>query len=145
MKSVPNIVLAIITGLVVILAIVAAIFASRDTAPDWPDDSPEAVVQSYAQAVVDQDFDRAITLLDPELECTPEHFAQSYYPQDTAISLLQAHIGVDKATVTVELGSYGEPFFDPFIGQEHFELIPDDSGWLITGTPWPVYGCAGIL
>ena len=145
MRSLPNIVLAIITGLVVILAIAAGIFAARDTAPKWPAGSPDAVVQTYAQAVIDQDYARALAQLDPALGCTPEDFAQAYYPQDTAISLLQTHIGPDNATVTVELGSYGEPFFDPFIGQEHFELVPADSGWLISGTPWPVYGCTGAL
>ena len=146
MKTAPNLVLAIITGFVVIVAIVAAIFASRDMAPDWPDDSPEAAVQTYVQAVIDQDYAQAIAHLDPSLECTPEDFVQSYYPQDTAMSLLKAHIGPDEATVSVEFGSYSETFTDPFIGQEQFELIPDDTdGWLITGTPWPIYSCAGTL
>src|SRR5690625_6605130 len=99
MRSLPNIVLAIITGLVVILAIAAGIFAARDTAPKWPAGSPEAVVQTYAQAVIDQDYARALAQLDPALGCTPEDFAQAYYPQDTAISLLQTHIGPDNATV----------------------------------------------
>lgn len=146
MKTAPNLVLAIITGFVVIVAIVAAIFASRDMAPDWPDDSPEAVVQAYVQAVIDQDYAQAITHLHPSLECTPEDLEQSYYPQDTAMSLLKAHIGPEDATVSVEFGSYSEAFTDPFIGQEQFELIPDDTGgWLITGTPWPIYSCAGTL
>lgn len=144
MKSAPNLVLAIITGFVVIVAIVAAVFASRDMTPDWPDDSPEAVVQTYVQAVIDQEYEQAITHLDPSMGCTSEDFAQAYYPQDTAMSLLQAHIGPDEATVTVEFGSYSEAFSDPFIGREQFELIPRETGgWLITGTPWPIYSCVG--
>lgn len=144
MKSAPNLVLAIITGVVVIVAILSAIFASRDTGPDWPDDSPESVVQTYVQAVIDQNYAQAITHLDPDLACTPEDFAQAYYPQDTAMSLLQAHIGPDNATVAVEFGSYSEAFSDPFIGREQFELIPHETdGWLITGSPWPLYSCAG--
>lgn len=144
MKSAPNLVLAIITGFVVVLAILAAIFASRDTTPEWPADSPEAVVQDYVQAVLDQDYDTAITMVDPNLNCTTEDYTQSYYPQDTAIALVQAHISQHEATVTVEFGSYNEPFFEPFIGQEQFELTPTDAGqWHITGNPWPVYQCAG--
>lgn len=145
MKSVPNLVLASITALIVVLAVAAGIFASRDTVPSWPADSPEAVVQAYAEAVSEADYAAAIELLDPLMECKPENFARSYYPQDTTIALLQSHIGPDRATVTVEIGTYGEAFFEPFMGQEQFELIADDGGWLITGAPWPVYGCGGIL
>ena len=146
MRSAPNLVLAIITGFVVIVAVVAAIFAARDTAPNWPADSPEAVVQDYVQAIIDQNYADAITHLDPALECTTDHFVQAYYPQDTSIALVQAHITQNQATVTVELGSYSEPFFDPFIGQERFELVTTaDDTWQITGAPWPVYDCVGTL
>lgn len=146
MKSAPNLVLAIITGSVVIVAVAAAFFAARDTAPAWPADSPEAVVQAYVHAVTEQDYPRAITYLDPSLNCTPEDFVQAYYPQDIAMSLVQAQIGPDDATVIVEFGNYTDPFFDPFIDQEHFDLIPDETGgWLITGPPWPIYSCAGTL
>lgn len=145
MKSTPNIVLAIITGVIVILAIIAAIFAMRDREPNWPDDSPEAAVQAYVQAVVAEDLDAAIEKLDPELECTPEDLRNLYYPQDTAIALLQAHVQPDSATVAVEIGNYGDPFLDPFVNEERFELIPDaNEGWLITGNPWPVYDCGAM-
>lgn len=145
MKQAPNVVLAIITGLIVIVAIVAAIFANRDETTRWPPDSPEATVQSYVQAVVDQNYPAAIRHLDPALACNVSHFEQSFYPQDTAISLFQANVSEDTATVTVEIGSYGEPFFDTFVHQEQFELMRTDNGWIITGSPWPVYICAGML
>ncbi len=143
MRTAPNLVLATIAGFVVIVAIGAAIFASRNTAPNWPADTPEAVVQEYVLAVIDQDYATAVAQLDPSLECSPEHFIQAYYPQDTAIGLVQAHISQHEATVTVEFGNYGEPFLDPFIGQERFELVLTDQQWRIAGAPWPVYECAG--
>lgn len=145
MKQLPNIVLATITGIIVIVAIIAAVFASRDHITQWPPDSPEATVQTYVQAVVDQDYAAALRRMDPTLACSVEHFDQSYYPQDTAISLFQAETQADRATVTVEIGSYGDPLFDTFVHQEQFELIQGETGWLITGSPWPVYICAGEL
>lgn len=145
MKQVPNIVLAVITGLIVIVAVIAAIYASRDEVTQWPPDSPEATVQNYVQAVVDQNYPAALRHLDPALACNVSHFEQSYYPQDTAISLFQAHITEDRATVDVEIGSYGEPFFDTFVHQEQFELMQTETGWVITGSPWPVYICSGLL
>ncbi len=145
MKQVSNIVLVVITGLIVIVAIIAAVFASRDEATRWPPDSPEATVQNYVQAVVDQNYPTALRHLDPALACTVSHFEQSYYPQDTAISFFQAHITQDRATVDVEIGSYGEPFFDTFVHQEQFELMQTETGWVITGSPWPVYICSGLL
>lgn len=145
MKQVPNIVLAVITGLIVILAVVAALIAGRDQTSQWPPDSPEAAVQNYVQAVVDQNYPVALRHLDPALACNVTHFEQSYYPQDNAISLFQASITADEATVLVEIGSYGEPFFDAFVHQEQFDLINTPDGWLVTGSPWPVYICGGYL
>lgn len=145
MKQASNIVLAIITGLIVVLAVVAAVLANRDNAAQWPPDSPEAAVQNYVRAVVDQDYPTALRYVDPGLACNVAHFEMSYYPQDTAISLFQAHITGDEATVHVEIGSYGEPFFDTFVHQEQFDLIDTPEGWQITGSPWPVYVCDGYL
>ena len=88
----------------------------------------------------------AVAQLDPDLACTTEDFIQAYYPQDTSIALVQAHVSQHEATVTVEFGNYNEPFFDPFIGQERFELSATEAGqWHITEAPWPVYDCAGTL
>ena len=145
MGQVSNVVLAVIKGLIVMLAIAAAIFASRDQTTTWPPDSPEATVQHYVQAVIDQNYPAALRHLDPDLACNVVHFEQSYYPQDTAISLFAANITDDHATVDVEIGSYGEPFFDTFVHQEQFELIRTETDWIITGSPWPVYICAGML
>lgn len=145
MKQVSNVVLAIITGLIVIVAIFAAIFANRDETARWAPDSPEATVQAYVQAVVDQDYPAALRHLDPALACNVSYFEQSYYPQDTAISFFQANVDGDRATVAVEIGSYDEPFFDTFVHQEQFDLLQTDTGWMITGSPWPVYICAGML
>src|SRR5690625_2584129 len=145
MKQLANIVLATITGLNVIAAIIAARVASRDHSTQWPPDAAETTVHTYVQAVVDQDYAAARRTMVPALACSVEHFDQSNYPQATAISLFQAATQADRATVTVEIGSYGDLLFDTFVHQEQFELIQGETGWLITGSPWPVYICAGEL
>lgn len=143
MRLRPNIVLAVITGTVVMLAVVAAVFSLRQQSPIWDSDSPEGVVQRYAEAIVDADYARAAQLLDPDLGCTEQDFEQSYYPQSTAISIPDSQGAADQVSVTVNITSYGDPFFDRYTQGETFELLRSDSQWLITGNPWPVYDCVG--
>ena len=96
MKQVSNVVLAVITGLIVIVAILAAIFANRDQTARWAPDSPEATVQNYVQAVTTKTIRPPYaTRSRPGLQCEP--LEQSYYPQDTAISP-SSNIDGDRAT-----------------------------------------------
>src|SRR5699024_7008508 len=128
-----------------IVAIIAAVFASRDHTTQWPPDSPEATVQTYVQAVVDQDYAAALRSMDPTVPCSVEHFDQSYYPQDTAISLFQAETQADRSTVTVEIGSYCDPLSATCVHDVQCYLIQWETGGLITDSRLPVFICAGEL
>lgn len=141
MKLRPNTVLAAITAAVVILAVAAGIVSSQKSRPAYDPASPEAAVQTYAIAVVGGDNIAAAEALDPALGCTAANFAESFAPGGSAISILHASTGSDRARVTVEITRYGQSPLDAFTHEETFELERRGSEWLITGEPWPVYDC----
>jgi hypothetical protein len=47
-----------------------------------------------------------------------------------------------KVTVTIET-SNGDPFGGSYSETQTFRLVKEDSGWKITGIPWPTYECGG--
>lgn len=140
----PNIVLAVVTAAIVALALTAAILSLRQPASAGDPSTPQGVVQSYAKAVVEQNYATAVALLDPSLQCTRGHFLTSYVPGNTALMLLETTDTTDPASVTVEISSYGDALAGSTSHQEVFELRPFEETWRITGAPWPVYDC-GML
>lgn len=137
----PNIVLAVVTAAIVALALTAAIFSLRQPASAGDPSTPQGVVQSYAKAVVEQNYAAAVALLDPTLQCTDRHFLTSYVPENTALTLLETADATDPASVTVDISNYGDALAGSTAHQEVFELRRFEETWRITGAPWPVYDC----
>ena len=136
-----------ILGLVVVaISIVAfiAVLAVKETTPQLDSNTPEGTVQQYLQSVTARDFDSAITYLASDTKCKIEDFDQAYIQDSVRISLSDTSITSDSASVKVSIeNSSGDPFGGSYAEAQTFRLTKSDTGWKISGIPWPTYQCGG--
>ncbi len=128
-------------GVVVVIALIA-VFA-RGGPPQYDEDTPEGVVQRYAQAVIDGDVETALTLLVPEIADSCDRLPTGI--DDYRVTLLETIERSDTARVEVlvttiyESGPLGT---NEYQSEEVFGLVAADGGWLIDATPWQFTICA---
>ena len=136
-----------ILGLVVVaISIVAfiAVLAVKETTPQLDSNTPEGTVQQYLQSVTARDFDSAITYLATDTKCKIEDFDQAFIQDSVRISLSDTSITSDSALVKVSIeNSSSDPFGSSYAEAQTFRLTKSDTGWKISGIPWPTYQCGG--
>jgi uncharacterized protein YsxB (DUF464 family) len=138
-----NRVLGIVVAAISIVALIA-VLAVKETTPQLDAKTPEGTVQQYLQAVSERDFDSAITYLTSDTKCNLEDFDQAYLQDSIRISLSDTSITGDSASVKVSIeNSNGDPFGGTYTESQAFRLTKTDSGWKISGIPWPTYQCGG--
>ena len=121
-----------------------AVLAVKETTPQLDSNTPEGTVQQYLQSVTARDFDSAITYLASDTKCKIEDFDQAYIQDSVRISLSNTSITSDSASVKVSIeNSSGDPFGGSYAEAQTFRLTKSDSGWKISGIPWPTYQCGG--
>lgn len=140
MRSRPNLVLAIVAGLVVVLAVVAWAVASRREPPKLDPTTPEGIVQTYILALVDGDDEAAVARLDPSLGCSSP-LPGTYLTRPVSLTLVSSRTTGQDAVVVFDITEHGDSPFDSWSHRETFQLSRSGSAWLIVGNPWPVYGC----
>ena len=133
-------VLAVVVGLVVILAVVAGLLATRREPVTLDPTTPEGSVQTFVLAVIEGDDEVAVALLDPDLGCTAP-LREIYRPSRVSMAVVGTKSTAQEATVVLDVTEYGEGPFSSWSHREVYDLLVKDSGWMITGHPWPVYGC----
>ena len=140
MRNRPNLVLAVVAGLVVALAVVAWFVAGRREPPRLDPTTPEGVVQTYVLSLVDGDEEAAVAHLDPKLGCkTP--LPGTYLMRPVSLTLVSSKTTGEDAVVVFDVTEYGDSLFDSWSHRETFNLTRSESTWLIGGNPWPIYGC----
>ncbi len=141
MSARPNIVLAVVAGLVVVMAVIAGLFSANRQLPDLDPRTPEGTVQLYVLAIIDSDDEEAVAFLDPALGCTAP-LRNLYRPQRLSMTVAGTKTTGGRATVTLNLTEYsGTGLLDSWEHRETFELMASGDRWIITGNPWPVYAC----
>lgn len=142
MAARPNVVLAVVAGLVVALAIVAALVSGAREPADLDPATPEGTVQLFVTAVFDGDEDAAAAYLSPDLRCEPP-FPDLYLPQGARLEVIRTERDGASAAVVVDvIERSGGLVPQEWTHRERYELIADGESWLVTGDPWPVYSCA---
>ena len=140
MRARPNVVLATITGLVIVLAVVAAVLTLGRQPPELDQATLEGTVQLFVIAVIDRDDEAAVGYLHPDLECQAP-LRNSYRPSSIQMTVVSSETTGDAATVVVEVTEQQGGPFNSWSHREVFDLVRAGSGWLITGNPWPIYSC----
>ncbi|MBX3093714.1 MAG: hypothetical protein KF680_04120 [Cryobacterium sp.] len=128
---------------VLVVAALVAVFA-RGGAQQFDPATPEGVVQTYATAVLEGDFDAARELHVASLSdagCDP---VAAHPSSSTRLTLVDTRVNGDNAVVTVNINSgYGGPFGGDSGYQEQFELTrqPSSGVWRISFAPWMFQVC----
>lgn len=145
-------VLGVAGGIVLLAALVAgAVFAANRGGATYPAGSPEAVVQEYFQALIDDRPDDAAALFADELtgNCPPGMVDRGGYVTVTRVVLdnitrTTTSGGADHAVVRVRVTErWGEPLFtaDESTFTEVITLTEEGDGWRISEPPWPYFEC----
>ena len=141
MKVRPNVVLAVVAGLVVALAVVAGLVTATREPPRLDPATPSGAVQLFVRAVLAGDDEAAVALMDPALGCTAP-LREAYRPRRVSLAVVSDRTSGRTATVVLDITEYtGGPFDAASSHREVFDLLGGQSGWLVTGHPWPVYAC----
>lgn len=135
-----SIVLLIVIGVVVIAAVIVALV--RPGATTFDADTPEGVVQRYAQAMSEGDVETALSHLRPALaeDCDRAPLETG----DVRMTLVKTNEHDDTATVRVVVTTiYGSGPFGPseFQSEDTFSLVREGGQWFIDTTPWQFTVC----
>ena len=133
-------------GLVALVAVAAIVVALRSPASFEPG-TPEAVVQEYVNAVLDEDSEAAFALLTPNAQrrCQLEDLEDRYVRgEQSRIVLVDSEITEDTATVELEFNAAsGDSPFDiyQYSFEQRFKLRDVEGEWRIASSQWPFYRC----
>lgn len=138
-------VLAVVLALIAVVAVIGALVSnSRKVVVDPK--SPEGAVQSYLRAVMAGDGTEALKYLDPAGKCTSDDLDRYQMNNVTEVRLVDATVNEGVAKVTVDLEMGGNGLLGDVWRDRHTFYLKEFSGtWVITGTPWPMYDCGGVL
>lgn len=144
MTTKANRVLGIAVGLLVLLAVVAGAIASQQSPRTFEPGTPEATVQTYLQAVLDQDAQTAVAQLGPDVECTVDDFVHGQHSEPDRVVVTKSSVRENSAQIHVDLvyegGLFGgDGWSDPIM----FPLKRSGDDWVISTMVWPYYGCEG--
>ncbi len=139
-----NLPLLIALGAAALLVAISLIVVLTRGAPvAMHPDSPEGVVQRYAQAVIDDDLHTARGLLAPSRAAQCEEMTPEPDP-GIRLTLVRTDERENTATVHVEMSvSSGNGLFGPSdsVWRESFDLERTPEGWGITRAPWQFMVC----
>lgn len=139
----------LLIGAVAVLLVVAlvAVLLSRQHTATYAEGSPEATAQAYLSAVVAGDTAEAARHLDPDRGCTAANLEVAYIGDAARVVLRESQVDGETARVRVEVVSGGGMLSGPeWVREETLRLRRDaasETGWVVTGVPWPAYECAG--
>lgn len=131
------------------LVVVAAVIVIVSKPASFEAGTPEAVVQEYIEAILDDDPDTAWALLTPRLQarCEIEDIEPRYSRAERSrIILVDSRVRDETATVELEFNAaYGDGPFDIYESSynQRFDLRNVDEAWRISDVPWPFYWCSG--
>ncbi len=132
----------------VILAIVITAAVRGSGVTTYPAGTPEAVAQTYVQALLDGDLATAHATLEPQLQtrCRPYDFETPLHNGSYRVVFEESDVAQDAVTITVHLTSTGYP--DPVLPLPSVEeftsrlvLARFDGEWRIVDADWPLEVC----
>jgi hypothetical protein len=138
-----RVLVVVVAAMVAMSALVLALAADRSPARLDPR-VPEGVVQAYLQAVVDRDNDAAARYLDPAGGCDAADLDRTGPVAPVRATLTRSVVEGSSARVEVELTRGSDsPLDSGYREASTFQLTRSGTGWVLTGSPWPLFDCAG--
>ncbi len=140
----PLLIMSVVIAMVTLLTL--AIMAGRSPA-SYPEGSPEATLQTFITAALDNDEEAVLALLTDERQsrCRTQIEDENVYGDrwsegDLRAALDDIDVDGDKATAIVRFRNGGDD--DPFGGSSwdydrRFDLLDTAAGWRIDRAEWP--------
>lgn len=144
---------AAVVGVLVVASVLVAVFRGQREVQDYPESTPEGVVQRYLQAVWAGEHQGAYAYLSDELKnyCTYQNFRDStnwVKDQDIRVSLVGSEPVDSKTEVQVRVSQVqiGRPFApEESSYTQRFTLArqgdPISGAWRFAEPPWPMSYC----
>ena len=141
-RSGANRVLAVIVIFTFALAAIAAILTSSKEARDYTPNTPEGVVQSFLENVIDGKNEDAARYFSMTSTCDATDIDRSWIPDTVRVNLTNAQIEGDRAYIDVAVDMNQDQLFGDMYSEKHnFRLVRESGAWKILGIPWPLYSC----
>jgi len=141
-RSGANRVLAVIVIFTFALAAIAAILTSSKEARDCAPNTPEGVVQSFLENVIDGKNEDAARYFSMTSTCDATDIDRSWIPDTVRVNLTNAQIEGDRAYIDVAVDMNQDQLFGDMYSEKHnFRLVRESGAWKILGIPWPLYSC----
>jgi hypothetical protein len=141
-RSGANRVLAVIVIFTFALAAIAAILTSSKEARDYAPNTPEGVVQSFLENVIDGKNEDAARYFSMTSTCDATDIDRSWIPDTVRVNLTNAQIEGDRAYIDVAVDMNQDQLFGDMYSEKHnFRLVRESGTWKILGIPWPLYSC----
>lgn len=141
-RSGANRVLAVIVIFTFALAAVAAILTSSKETRDYAPNTPEGVVQSFLENVIDGKNEDAARYFSMTSTCDATDIDRSWIPDTVRVNLTNAKIEGDRAYIDVAVDMNQDQLFGDMYSEKHnFRLVRESGAWKILGIPWPLYSC----
>ena len=137
-----NQVLAFIVLFTLVLAAVAAFLTSSRETKDFALNTPEGVVQSFLNDVIDGKNEDAARYFSVTSTCDATDIDRSWIPDTVRVNLTNTQIEGDRAYIDVAVDMNQDQLFGDMYTEKHsFRLAREGSNWKILGIPWPLYSC----
>ncbi len=131
----------------VVLLVAAALVTSRRDPVTFADGTPEAVVQTYFDTLIDHDAGGAYDLFSPELQSRCGRPTSAEIDYITIARVVLEETTTTGATATVRVAVTQDLDSGPFgsgdvTNTETLRLEQVDGQWRIGDLPWPYFTCA---
>ena len=137
-----NQVLAFIVLFTLVLAAVAAFLTSSRETKDYALNTPEGVVQSFLNDVIDGKNEDAARYFSVTSTCDATDIDRSWIPDTVRVNLTNTQIEGDRAYIDVAVDMNQDQLFGDMYTEKHsFRLAREGGNWKILGIPWPLYSC----
>ena len=137
-----NRVLAVIVLFTLALAAVAAFLTSSRETKDYALNTPEGVVQSFLNDVIDGKNEDAARYFSVTSTCDATDIDRSWIPDTVRVNLTNTQIEGDRAYIDVAVDMNQDQLFGDMYTEKHsFRLAREGGDWKILGIPWPLYSC----
>ena len=137
-----NRVLAVIVLFTLALAAVAAFLTSSRETKDYALNTPEGVVQSFLNDVIDGKNEDAARYFSVTSTCDAVDIDRSWIPDTVRVNLTNTQIEGDRAYIDVAVDMNQDQLFGDMYTEKHsFRLAREGGNWKILGIPWPLYSC----
>lgn len=145
LRKSPNRILAIVVAILIVLVVLVTLLASGNASKRLDPWIPAGTVQSYLNAVLTGDYEKAAQFISSESSCDVQDLDRVYTMDTTRVDLVKTEINGDHAQVWVKVDySSGAPFEAMRVENHTFRLIQGNDRWLLSGIPWPLYDCGAI-